>query len=60
MRKRHGREGYICVGSCIKVRNSAQALVQEMTELFDFLLVAGETVSEEDRSISSGKTSRKL
>ena len=31
----------------LKEGNSAQAHVKEMTELFDFLSVAGETVSEE-------------
>ena len=32
----------------LKEGNSSQAHVKEMTELFDFLSVAGETVSEED------------
>ena len=36
-RKLHSKEG-----------NSTQAHVKEMTELYDFLSVAGETVSEED------------
>ena len=35
----------------LKEGNSAQAHVKEMTELFDFLSVAGETVSEEDRVV---------
>ena len=35
----------------LKEGNSAQGHVKEMTELFDFLSVAGETVSEEDRVI---------
>ena len=35
----------------LKEGNSAQAHIKEKTELFDFLLVTGETVSEEDHVV---------